>query len=216
MNLGRAGELTLNCYYEVRPLAGTNFLSPNACSGWVIGTTCRYDCVNATGNTGVFQTIPTGRLWHSTFDFINVPFGAGVLYPDSNPATSAAGATAYNCVFSFAGALPVGFGGSKVNFVNTAGNLGGNCYFNVTTRTGTGGYDSDANKVEVPSRPLAGAQPDTSSPLFRAGVALPGGYVLEFDQRWQTRLSPPTIGPLDGLNVPSSSGSGFSGRLGGM
>lgn len=197
-NVCLANMAKVNCYYELKPDSLSNQCLMNAqCSGWIINTTYLIDAANQTASDFALYNPAaphSPQFWHCHLEAFNNNASWGSLIPWKDPATDAPNARMFNSIFQARGSFPAG---CKPNFVNSSANIGGNAYFGMLTYTGTGGYDNDPGRVDLPVR-AAPAAPTSVSALYRTGVALPGGYRVEYDQRWRPRLnlSLPSIGPL--------------------
>jgi hypothetical protein len=196
--INNTNAANINSEYQLRPIASVNSFGENGASGWVIQNNIVVDWINNTAGTQSIAnqgTTNNVHIWHTHFEGRNCYGSWSWISVSLNPATAGPLGEMYNSVFSGRGQFT---NACIPNFVNSSANLGGNAYFGCTARTGTGGYSNDPASVDTDRRPLVGSSPDKSSPLFQAGVNLPGGYRLDSDRNWNRRnLSlPPTIGPI--------------------
>jgi hypothetical protein len=205
--LAADNTLLINPIIEIKPDYISNHRASLAGAGMVINGTIRVDASLQISPSGfpaqvsfwsrlkadaVTPNNPT--IWHSHLAIENDVNTAGISDIDDSVNTL----KIFNSVIANSGnpyavtAFP-----SKVNTTNSSTYLGGNAYAGGWLVTGTGGMDADTSGVMLGGRSVPGV-PAADSPLYGAAPALPGGYVLQFDQKWDRRPSSrASIGPLE-------------------
>lgn len=197
MNIGLLNHVYINCQWHVTVQSGSTF-QDSQCQGWVINCSLVAERSNVIYNSGA-NGPHYPRWWHSRVQLVQNVIGASTVEKMMViSAAQVAGTTAapsfFNCVIALD---PVNGGTPSVNTRNHADNLSGNAYAGVLRYTtgGDEGYSADLSAVQLPTPLTPSLTPDSSSPLYRTGVALPGGYLVEYDQDWAARGSAASIGP---------------------
>lgn len=205
LNMGLQNHVFINCNYHVQVMSGISNQIPQdaTCSGWLLNTSLTIERANVVWNSGA-NGPHSFKWWHGLVRVIQPVTGVSTMMAIS--AAQAAGtASAPSFVNTILAMDPISGITTRVNTRNHLDNLKGNAYAGVLGYSTSGsdqGYDADTSAVQLGAAPSMGIHPEQSSPLYRVGVALPGGYKLEYDQDWDARnLTAPSIGPQTELNA---------------
>ena len=183
---------------------GTNGrLQGNNVNGWWINSTLDLDLSNQTGAYfALFNSNSDdnrARIWNSAIVLRNVPEGLQFRIDRDGAASSPQG----SMINSIIGLLS-GDGAALVTLPNSPSNVFANAYWGVTPPS------ADTAAIELSAPPEVDVAPPQDSPLVSAGVPLPDGYPLEFDQRRNDRpLKASTVGPLEYVVSADLNGDGF-------
>lgn len=186
-----AGMVRLNCrYLNLTPGPGMGLMSATAQHGWTINTTFELNLTGWTGPFGMLKTLPNfphyARFWHSA---VLVRQRAGVTFAfdfDFSPNQSGTADLRGSIVSKDGG------GAAYANFGDDPLDAVANAYFGMIIDAGS----PRAVPVDLLA-PATDGPPACSAGMAWAAPPLPGGFVLEFDQRG--RLGPRrTIGPIEG------------------
>ncbi len=155
--------------------------------GWVINCTLDVDCADQPVNFALFNADPgqnsAVHIWNSHIRATTPP---GIRFSlDWDFPTQSSGSTFVNSIMSNSG------GGTCLTNIGSTGSQVGNAYYSVLPA----GYSGDPSAVLVGAEPGLGFQPACASPLSCSVTPLPGGVVLQYDQRGEVRFRN-TIGPI--------------------